>query len=209
MTASTAISPATLAAPVAPVENVPSVDDLKNAIASASNASVQSGYATATLRSIVLARYTYTVTSRRYAREVRGSLYLPESHRADVVRLMWLDATGSTNPPKSADRSAGEKSFAQYVARFGTVAVDLDYGLDALADEETADAAYDLITADRAAQKAREARAAMLLWVSGLPADDKKAFDRVLNVLSLATKGEDADTHRAAFLVECKPLTND
>lgn len=199
------MSTATITAPVtvaAATDDVPSIDALAAAIAAVSVAGDTDKAAKASLARIVLERYKYRMA--RHVRTVDGVTVLPANKRKEVAALIWLDATESLSPPASADRTPGEKSLAQYVARYGTVATDLILGTQALADTETANKVYKSICEQNRADKLKDADAKAALdaiadakayreWLSAQPATLQTAFKHVGHALT-------GNPHLSAFI---------
>lgn len=188
----------TLSAPDA----LPTADALADALAAVSVARDGDDTARATLADITRARYVFHAS--RYAHDRAGVTVLPDTLKSDVAARMWMDATGSRKSPPTADRTGGEKSFAQYVSRSATVATDIVYGLDGLADAATARDAYASILADRKEERAdgdravaRVAHAEYVAWRDALPTRDRDALTRAVVVLTGNSVGRE---HVAAFV---------
>jgi len=179
--------------------DVPTPDALRAALATANTAADATGAARDSLARIVLARYVATIEQA----DVRGSEYtgtldgvrvLRDNHRADVAALLWLEATGSITAPKGEESRPGDKSMAQYIAKFGTVATSGEYGLEFLSGTDSANSAYADYLATRKLGKDAKADNAFAAFLTGLNPTDRKHWDTVIHAL----RTSESD-HRAAF----------
>ena len=187
-------------ADTADTAEAPTADAFRAALAAASVAGDTAGAATATLAAIALARYT--VHAQRYITLQGETPILPESDRKNVAALVWLEATGSITAPSAADRTPGETSLGQYVSRMGTVATNLDYGMDYLTGVDSLTAAYTQIGADSKASKDAKADRAFIVFAGTLSESERAAFDYVT-----ATMRGFGSEHRAAFVRSITPNT--
>lgn len=201
----TTASPATVAklaklATVTPdqIEYV-SADTFRAAIAAASVAGSAGVAATTALKSVALSRYTATLAA--HPTWVRNGVLL-DNHGKDVSALLWLEATGSLQAPKAKERTPGETSLGQYLSRYGTVAKNLDWGTNALADVECANEAYAAISEGTSTAKELAADKAFTVWMTTLIESERKALAVAIDVLG----SESASAHRAAFIRAFKPV---
>jgi len=130
------------------------VEELRDAVTAHELATTDKERAVTSLASKVLARYTFRAA--RYVTDHAGVPVLPESERKEVMALVWLDAVGRTSAPTGEDKSSTTTSIGQYVARFGTVATNLDYGMQYLTGPGAAKDAYESISADKSRAKLAE-----------------------------------------------------
>lgn len=135
-------------------DTVPTVEEFRAALAAVDSTVTYSKAAGDTLAAVTLARFVFHAS--RYSREIDGVEVLPESSRKDVAALVWLDATEHVTPPSAKDRTSGETSVGQYVAKFGTVATNLAYGLEWLPTPTVAGEAYSDISKAKGEAKAAE-----------------------------------------------------
>lgn len=187
---------------LAPADGLPTADALADALAAVSVARDGDDTARATLADITRARYVFHAS--RYAHDRAGVAVLPDTLKSDVAARMWMDATGSRKSPATADRTGGERSFAQYVSRSATVATDIVYGLAGLADAATARESYTAILADRKQERedgdravARVAHTEYVAWRDALPTRDRDALARVVALMTETSVGRD---HTPAFV---------
>jgi hypothetical protein len=212
----TANGPVPLATPaIAPV----TVEDLRNAVATFGTAAAASDSAKGSLASLVLARYAHHAA--RYARTIDGVAVLPVNDRDEVRTLIWLDAIGRTKAPKGdelADLPAAVRkavpSINQYVSRMGTVATDLNVGIDYLTGTDAFNEAEKTIKTRNAAAAAekkereakREAESALNAfdaYLDAAPADVRAALVLSLELMSdpngtVVADGFKLDVKRAA-----------
>ena len=196
------------------VENVETVDApalsvaerLAVAVAAVSVAADGDDNARAALASVVIeayalhaGRYAVSVTRDGVTRDV-----LPDNLRRDVAARVWRDATGDATPPAATDRTPGEKSLAQYVARYGTVATNDAHGIGALNDTATAAKSYKSISDTKSAAKKQADRAVasadareFVAWRDSLPTADRAAIERAARLFTENSVGR---THAPAFV---------
>ena len=190
------------APPAVAVEGV-TVEGFRAAIDAADAAGTYSSAAAATLAAATLARYYAHAV--RFMHAVDGRLVVLSNDRAAVALKVWNDA-GFGKAPAAAERTPALKSLGQYVAKFGTVATDLAYGVEHLSSTVDANAAYDEISADSTAAKRAAADAAFERWALTLLPADRAAIDTVRAMFN--TDSGDADTHRPAFIRAITPTKN-
>lgn len=151
-----------------------------------------------------LVRSRFAQAAQPYGRDVRGLVVLPDSVKKDVQATLWNSATGSRTPTPSAERGPGLVSFAQYLSRMTTVATDVEHGLSALEDDDSAREAYAAIgDAKKADKKAADIRArqgaalAYRQWYDALPSATRAHVDKTVKLFSTDSV---ARTHATAFI---------
>lgn len=178
------------------------VDDLRSAIAAVDSATTYSAAAAGTLQGAIHARYLHHAA--RFTRSVDGTPVVLESDRRRVQGLVFMDAVESDKLPKAAERTPAQKSLAQYVSRFGTVATNLDYGMGRIATVEDANVAYSAISEDKRDVATKLADAAFDRWLLDLLPADRAAFETVFSIMGR----EGADEFRAAAARRINPPKN-
>lgn len=187
---------------------VPSVEDMRDAIAAANVTADVSGSNARALYAVVRARYAYHAATFSHPVNVgtddapRVLAVLPTTFRTDVASLMWRDATGTAKAVPAAERNAGIRSFAQYVSRFAGVASSMAFGVDALNGDADARAAEAALKVEKEREGKRNARtrrarafAAFIAWRDALPQDRRAA---VMLAFDLLTDGPGVE-HAEAF----------
>jgi hypothetical protein len=196
------------AAPVAAAPKAPALSPLETfrAAAAVVNSGDARGAAGVSLKAATLALYVDAAT--RQARNINGHRMLDSDGRKAVTRTMW-EALGYGEAPKADTRKPADKSVAQYVARFGTVASSLDtaYGIGALSSIKSADASYKAISAEKSAHKADSDRAAYVAWVNSLPKPEADALSLVQSILTRTT-GHGGKTHAAFYASQISNINN-
>lgn len=200
------------ALPTGDVHILPTVSDdaLQAAVAAVSVSGDANKTAAASLARLVLEHYAFHAA--RYARRVDGVRVLPDARKRDVATFLWLAATGNPSPVPVKERTPGEVSLSQYVSRYARVATDADYGMEALADTETVNAAYGAILDSNREAKANEADAAQALadmadtraygeWLTSQTADVQRAFKTVIHALK-----NDGAPHVHAVVLAVTPI---
>lgn len=177
-------------------DRVPTVDTLRAAFAAANGAGSTAAVATATLATLTLKFYAHTADGM--ARTLDGATVLPESDRKEVARIVTLAVTGRTELPNKSNGltiSPASISLGQYISRYGTVAVNADYGVAYLESVDAAKEAYKGISEGTSAAKTAAADKALTVWMSGLIESERKALAIAIDVL----QSESASAHRAPF----------
>jgi hypothetical protein len=157
------------------------------------------GGAGVSLKAATLALYVEHAAHQ--ARNINGHRMLDSEGRKAVTLRMW-ESLGYGEAPKADTRKPADKSVAQYVARFGTVAASLDtmYGIGALNTIKSADSAYKAISDYKSAHKADAAHTAYVAWKNTLPTVEADALSLVFDVLTRTT-GRGGKAHAAEFAV--------
>lgn len=174
-------------------DNAAGIAALRDALVAYSTAAHVGKETEGSLIEALTARYAHHAA--HYARDMEGVLILPESDRKTVAALVILDATENIALPPAKERTAGERTLAQYLSRMGTVATDWGWGVPAAADPATLARAYKSISeskreaketeaAKESAKMAYAAERAYGKWLKSLPEDDRYAFGRVIGILT-------------------------
>lgn len=196
------------AAATAPATVTPAaitVEDLRAAVSAYDDAANVNEGAGVSLESAVLARYSFHAA--KFAKAIEGgTVVLPDNEHKQVTVLVWLDATERAAAPAAKTYTPAQRSIANYLSRFGKVAVNGAYGIAALATVESAHDAKAAIDESVKSAKANETAAAAALadmaardaydaWIAALPIADTAALARVRDLLT--GKGR---TYAAAFI---------
>lgn len=199
------ITPATAASTtVATATPADTATILRNALASIDSGANAANAASETLRQATLTLFAgYAQRAIDYIGTTTGTL--PSTEKRRVQGLIWLDATGDRKPVKSANRSSGQHSLAQYLSEFTKVACDPVYGgIEALGSVELSKDTYEtILDADKAERELKAIRDANIAaadlteWVATLPATDRNALKRARELMTGDSVG---CVHAAAYV---------